>query len=284
MPHLTETVRATNPAAIQIAEYWNPDRPSAILPPPGGLGFDAELGDGLRGLLGQVAAGASAPIDLSAVAGSLIPPPGFADAWRAVQMIENQDLTYAGDDGAARVPMLADGSNRRSWYARSRSRVVTTLLLTAPGIPSLFLGEEFLEDKNWSDDRGVNGLIWWAGLDGPDPSMRDFQRCVTDLIRLRFAEPARRTGGSRVSRAQNFERVIVLHRWIEGEGRDVVVVASLDESRSTVTRSGCRLPASGGRCSIAMSTTIFRIPVLSATADRCRPRSDRWMALVHRPR
>jgi 1,4-alpha-glucan branching enzyme len=232
--HLTETVRATNPAAIQIAEYWNPDRPSAIRPPPGGLGFDAELGDGLRdalrGLLGQAAGGASAGLDFSAVAGSLIPPSGFADAWRAVQFLENQDLTYAGHAGSARVPMLADGSDRRSWYARSRSRVVTSLLLAAPGIPSLFMGEEFLEDKNWSDDRGANGLIWWEGLDGPDPAMRDFQRCVTDLIQLRRTQPALRGGGVRVSRMQNFDRIIVLHRWVEGEGRDVIVVASLDES------------------------------------------------------
>ena len=232
--HLTETVRATNPAAVQIAEYWNPNRPSAVLPPPGGLGFDAELGDGLRdalrGLLGQAAGGESAPIDFSAVAGSLIPPAGFPDAWRVVQFLENQDLTYAGHSGAARVPMLADASDRRSWYARSRSRVVSSLLLAAPGIPSLFMGEEFLEDKNWSDDRGANGLIWWEGLDGPDPSMRDFLRCVTDLIKLRRMQPALRAAGARVSRAQNYDRVIVLHRWVEREGSDVVVVASLDEN------------------------------------------------------
>jgi 1,4-alpha-glucan branching enzyme len=232
--HLTETVRATNPAAIQIAEYWNSDRPSAIAAPPGGLGFDAELGDGLRdalrGLLGQAAGGASAPIDLSAVAGSLVTPSGFGDAWRVVQMLENQDLTYAGHSGAARVPALADSSDTRSWYARSRSRVATSLLLTAPGIPSLFMGEEFLEDKNWSDDRGYNGLIWWEGLTASDPSMRDFQRCFTDLVQLRRSQPALCAGGVRVSRAQNYERVIVLHRWVEQQGHDVVVVASLDES------------------------------------------------------
>jgi 1,4-alpha-glucan branching enzyme len=32
-----------------------------------------------------------------------------------------------------------------------------------------------------------------------------------------------------VSRARSFDRVIVLHRWIEGEGRDVVVIANLAE-------------------------------------------------------
>ena len=156
--------------------------------------------------------------------------PGFPDAWRGVQFLENQDLTYAGHSGAARVPMLADGADRRSWYARSRSRVVTSLLFAAPGIPSLFMGEEFLEDKNWSDDRSANGLIWWDGLDGPDPAMRDFLRCVTDLVQLRRTQPALRAAGARVSRVQNYDRVIVLHRWVEWEGRDVVVVASLDET------------------------------------------------------
>jgi 1,4-alpha-glucan branching enzyme len=45
---------------------------------------------------------------------------------------------------------LADGSNSRSWYGRSR--VANALLLTAPGIPMLFMGQEILEDKYWSDN------------------------------------------------------------------------------------------------------------------------------------
>jgi 1,4-alpha-glucan branching enzyme len=92
------------------------------------------------------------------------------------------------------------------------------------------MGEEFLEDKNWSDDRRAGGLIWWEGLNDPDPAMRDFLRCVTDLVRLRRAQPALRAPGARVSRVQNYDRIIVLHRWVEGEGRDVVVIASLDEA------------------------------------------------------
>ena len=42
-------------------------------------------------------------------------------------------------------------------------------------------------------------------------------------------KPALRGSSARVSRARNFDRVIVLHRWIEGEGRDVVVIATLAE-------------------------------------------------------
>lgn len=231
--HLTDTVRATNPAAIQIAEYWNDDRPSALRPPPQGLGFDAELGDGLRDalrdLLKQASAGASAPLDLSAVAHTLAVPAAIPDGWRLVQCLENQDKTYAPHEDAARVPMLADSSDRRSWYARSRSRLATALLFAAPGIPALFMGEEFLEDKNWNDNRHDGHFIWWEGLNAANPVMRDFLRFLTDLIKVRRSQPALRGSGARVSRADNFDRVIVLHRWIEGEGLDVVVIANLAE-------------------------------------------------------
>jgi 1,4-alpha-glucan branching enzyme len=242
---LTETVRATNPAAIQIAEYWNGDRARAVQPPPGGLGFDAELADGLRdavrGLVQQASFGISAPLDFAAVCDGLLATVG--DSWRLNQCLENHDLTYAGHGGAARVPLLASPQDRRNWYARSRSRAATCLLMTAPGIPTLFMGEEFLEDKNWSDDRAAGGLIWWEGLAGTDSSMRDFLRFCSDLIAVRHAEPALRTGSIRVSRAENFERVLAMHRWIEGEGRDVVVVVSFDELPKHGYRIG--LPSPG---------------------------------------
>jgi 1,4-alpha-glucan branching enzyme len=230
---LTGTVRATNPFAIQIAEYWNPDRASALQAPPQGLGFDAELGDGLRDalrdLLKQLSAGASAALDLSRVANALVVPSTISDGWRLVQCLENQDLTYAPHSDAARAAMLADPADRRSWYARSRSRAVTTLLFAAPGIPALFMGEEFLEDKNWSDNRQVDGLIWWEGLTDANPAMRDFLRFTTDMIALRRSQPALRGNGARVSRANNLDRVMVLHRWIETEGDDVIVIVNLAE-------------------------------------------------------
>jgi len=146
-----------------------------------------------------------------------------------VQCLENQDVTFAPHSDAARVAMLADSSDRTSWYARSRSRTATGLLLAAPGIPALFMGQEFLEDKNWSDNRLVDGLISWEALDGAGSANRDFLKFIADMIRLRRSQPALRGSSARVSRAGNYDRVIVLHRWIEGEGRDVVVIANLAE-------------------------------------------------------
>jgi len=233
---ITSTLRFIHPAAIQIAEYWEWDRALPVTPAPAGLGFDAALGDGLRdavrGLLTQAAGGENAALDLDAVARAFNPLPGYDAAWRIVQCIENHDVTYVGHADAARVAMLADPSDHRSWYARSRSRVSASLLFAAPGITALFMGQEILEDKLWGDDEQDHPghLIWWQGLNS-NRVMADYLRFTQDLVALRRTQPALRGEGVRVSRVNNFDRVIVVHRWVAdgSPGRDVVLVASLDK-------------------------------------------------------
>ena len=232
---MTGTVRFIRPSAIQIAEYWDWDRAFPVTPSPAGLGFDSALGDALRdlvrALLGQAAGGESAQLQLDPVAAAFGLPAGSA-TWRLVQCLENHDLTYFGHDGAARVPMLADPADRQSWYARSRSRAAAALLFAAPGIPALFMGQEILEDQLWCDDeRDHPGhLIAWTGLDA-NPAMADYRRFMRDLIALRRGQPALSAEGVRVSRVNDYDRVIVIHRWIAdgSPGQDVVAVVSFDE-------------------------------------------------------
>jgi 1,4-alpha-glucan branching enzyme len=178
---------------------------------------------------------------LETVAQSLYPS-GFTHAWQAVTCIENHDIVKVGQE--QRVARLADGNDARSWYARSRSRVATALLMTAPGIPQLFMGQEFLEDKQWDCDPKAAGILWWAGLDsGTDRAMVDHLRFTQDLIRLRWRQPALRGDQVRVFHVHNANRIIAFHRWLEGQGRDVIVVASLAED----VRYGYQLgfPAAG---------------------------------------
>lgn len=236
---LTSTVRYAKPQAIQIAEYWSWDRAFPVTGVPDGLGFDSALGDSLRdalrAVLSEAAGGAGSTVHLDRVRDALYPPPAFPAAWKVVHCLENHDVVRWDYEHnrprAPRVPSLADPSNPRSWYARSRSRVTTTLLLTAPGIPMLFMGQEILEDKPWHDDIRFwsQFMIWWDGL-SVDRSMRDFLRFAQDLIQLRRRYPAICGEGIRIPQVHNHDRVIVVHRWLEGEGRDLVVVASLNEA------------------------------------------------------
>jgi 1,4-alpha-glucan branching enzyme len=147
-------------------------------------------------------------------------------------MLENHDLILSSHDWPDRQPRisaLADSSNPRSWYAQSRARAATGLLLTAPGIPMLFMGEEFLEEKFWNDSNDdPNHRIAWDRLAVERP-MQDFRQFIADMITVRRHTPALSYGALNVFHCDDFTRVIAFHRWIENRGMDVVVVVSLSE-------------------------------------------------------
>ena len=228
---ITGTLRYVKPEAIQIAEYWPVNPAVAQSADNGGAGFDAtwqdELRDAVRGAVAQASGGANASVDMGSIAGAL-QSQLLPASWQSVQCVENHDIIKRGE--GQRIPRLADPSNSRSWYARSRSRVAAGLLLTAPGIPMLFMGQEFLEDKQFSDDPNSGNLIWWAGLEGADKAMADHLRFTTDLIRLRWRQPAFCDGSVRTHYVNNVDRVLAFHRWQEGFGNDAIVVGSLCES------------------------------------------------------
>jgi len=251
---LTDTLRTHRPGALQHAEYWPVNPWVAKETSDGGAGFHTTMTDGLRIALRNVLQSASFPGDdalpMTALANQLAPS-GFPNFWRGMQGIENHDLVMQPKDSndhnrMERIPRLADASNPHSWWARSRSRVAMGVVLVLPGIPMLFMGQEFLEDKQWSDDvKGHSELrIYWDGLSATDPAMRDFLRFTRELIQLRWQLPALRSEGFRVVHAHDANRVLAFHRWVPGEGHDVIVVVGL----ANFNRYGYRIgfPSGGG--------------------------------------
>jgi 1,4-alpha-glucan branching enzyme len=235
---LTNTLHYHKPSTVLIAEYWGQQRWKAVAPPVGngGMGFDLGYADGLRdsvrGVLRQVAAGADAHVDIGSLRNGLYRPHNVAEAWRVYNCIENHDLLLDldGDHRYPRIAQLAHWDEPDTWLARGRSRVATGVLLSAPGVPMLFMGQEFLADRWWSDDpHRAELLIPWQRLEGGDRHAADFHRFMRDLIRLRQRHGALRSDPINVYHADNYNRVLAYHRWLSGEGRDVVVVLSLRE-------------------------------------------------------
>lgn len=94
----------------------------------------------------------------------------------------------------------------------------------------LFMGQEFLEDKPWHNDPARTDLfLYWQGVD-EDGAMRDFLRFTRELCWLRRRHPALRGEGLNPYFSHNHDRVLAFQRWVEGVGRDVIVVASLSET------------------------------------------------------
>lgn len=241
---LTATLHARRPETLHHAEYWDVN-PFIVAPLPVGAGFDTTLTDGLRIAIRDVIGSASAPdarpLNMTGLARSLWPE-GFHESWRIVQGPENHDIVYQGRE--PRIARLGDPAHPRSWFARSRARVATGLSLTAPGIPMLFMGQEFLEDKQWADDFVTHAdlLLHWAGLDQGDRQMLDHVRFTRELLHVRRRLAALRGEGLRVAHVHDQNRVLAFHRWVEGEGRDVMVVVHLAD----FTRVGYRLGFPGG--------------------------------------
>ena len=232
---VTGTLRTRKPEAILICEHWPPDA-FTVHPTIEGnaLGFDAVWHDGLRrplrDVIAQAAHGRDAYVEFAPLVGFL-ENNGLPAQWKAVNYVESHDEVDFEHAGAARIACLADPGNRRSWYARSRSRVAAGVLMTGPGIPMLFMGQEFLEDKTWSDNPVAHPgtLIWWDGLERGEPAMKDHLRFMQELIWLRRRQPALRGGTLRILRRGD-DRILAFHRWLEAAGRDVIVAASLNES------------------------------------------------------
>jgi 1,4-alpha-glucan branching enzyme len=234
---LAQKAREVDRRKPHIAEFWLGDRCKSVLRPPDGLGFDANWHDGLRDvmrrIIGQAAGGRSAGVHLEELAATLQHPPrNFPFRWQVVEYLESHDVVdVEHTDRQPRIPRLADATNAHSWYATSRARVAAGVLLTAPGIPLLFMGQEFLEDKFWSDNNAVHPglLLYWEGLE-TNKTMRDYFQFMKELVWLRRRHPALRSEWINVFHAHAENRIMAFHRWIEGVGRDVVVACSVNES------------------------------------------------------
>ncbi|MCF6155912.1 MAG: 1,4-alpha-glucan branching protein [Candidatus Brocadia sp.] len=234
---LAEKAREVDTRRPHISEFWHTDRFKSVLAPPAGLGFDANwhdsLRDVIRAMISQAAGGRNASVRLNDLAAALRNhPSGFPFRWQVVEYLESHDaVDVEHDDRKPRIPALADATNARSWFATSRSRVASGLLMTSPGIPMLFMGQEFLEDKFWTDNDGAHPglLIYWKGLE-TEKTMKDFFQFMKEIVWLRRKHPALRSEAINVFYVHEVDRVIAFHRWIEGRGRDVVVVCSLNES------------------------------------------------------
>jgi 1,4-alpha-glucan branching enzyme len=126
-------------------------------------------------------------------------------------------------NGKARIPQEVNPEDTDGYFARKRSTLAAGLVLTFPGIPMLFEGQEFLEDGWFRDDKALD----WSKL----KTFRGINRLYHDLIHLRRNLYGNTKGLEgpfvNVHHINNQDKVIAFHRWAEGGIKDdVIVVAS----------------------------------------------------------
>ncbi len=123
-------------------------------------------------------------------------------------------------NGRSRVPETIWPGNAGSWYSRKRSTLGAALVMTAPGIPMIFQGQEFLEDG------------YFAAEDRLDWNKATTYGKVTDMYRslIRLRRNLDGTSGglsganTNVFHLNNNAKVLAFHRWQNGGAGDDVVV------------------------------------------------------------
>jgi 1,4-alpha-glucan branching enzyme len=143
------------------------------------------------------------------------------DATQRVIYTESHDEVA---NGRSRVPEEIWPGNASSWFSKKRSTLGAALVMTSPGVPMIFQGQEFLEDGYFDDHDPLD----WNKLN-LFPGIRDLYR---DLIRLRrdwYDNTAGLKGqGVNVHHVNDTDKVLAFHRWDQGgPGDDVVVLVNM---------------------------------------------------------
>jgi len=162
------------------------------------------------------------------------------DAFRRVVYSESHDEVA---NGKARVPQEVNGDDPTGWYAQKRSTLAAALVFTAPGIPMIFQGQEFLQGEWFRDDVPLD----WAQRD----EFKGIVRLYRDLIRARrrTSEAPHTTRGlagqgCTVFHVDDAANVIAFQRWAEhGAGDDVVVLLNFSAETRADVEIG--MPAAG---------------------------------------
>jgi 1,4-alpha-glucan branching enzyme len=236
MAWVNDEIRARQPWKITIAEDLQDD-PALVAPTElGGAGFSAQWDAGfVHPVRAALVAPDDAGRDVEAVAAA-ITGKGRGDALSRVIYTESHDEVA---NGKMRIPEEISPGDAASWWAKKRAALGSALVLTSPGIPMLFQGQELLEDR-WFDD--TVALDWEKAS-----TNRGILRLHRDLVALRRDREGMIRGlrGSHVAilRADQEGKLLVMHRWMDGgPNDDTVVVASFADQALDDVRIGFPAP------------------------------------------
>ncbi len=218
---MTADLRSRQPWKILIAEDMQRDAGVTAPSDSGGLGFHSQWdADFVHPIRRALEAHHDEDRDVYAVAHAVLGHDLGAPHERVIYTESHDEVA----NGRSRVPESIFPGAADSWHARTRAALGLVLTLTSPGLPMLFQGQDFLEDR-WFDDQ--TPLDW-------DKAHRNagFLHLVRQLIALRrnlVGVTLGLTGRhTEVIRVDNDQKVLAYRRWSDGgPGDDTVVLINL---------------------------------------------------------
>ncbi len=214
------------PGKITIAEDLQSSGDVTQQSGPAGLEFNSQwdetMVNTMRGVVTQVN---DSDRDIGSVKGA-IEKKLADDVFTRVIYTEDHDQV-GHPPGQARLPSLIDQNDHESIFAKKRSTLAAAIMLTSPGIPMIFQGQEMLETRAF----GFNTPTPMDFTRAADPKIKGIVQMYRDLIALRRNLAGKTKGltgqNLNVFHLDNGNKTLAYHRWENGgPGDDVVIVAN----------------------------------------------------------
>lgn len=144
------------------------------------------------------------------------------DAFKRVIYSESHDESGNNDALARRI----DPGNPESWFARKRTTLGAAIVLTAPGIPMLWQGQEIFWVEKFTDQIPLD----WSRKDTFNGIFQMYRRLCQ--LRRNWDNNTRGLRGQHINchLVDNLNKVIAFHRWgAGGPGDDVIVIANFSD-------------------------------------------------------
>jgi len=229
LQEMSQLAHKINPSVLMIAEDSSVNDRITQPVSQGGAGFDAQWGLGfphtLRSMLN---------LEDSQYGDSLVKEllHTYTNESRptsaAFQKVIFSDSHDTAANGSVRINEAATPGNAGSVFARQFSLLADAIMLTAPGIPMLLQGAEFMQEGSFNDWQMLNWdkTAQFAGI----------VLAHQHLINLRIDTYKNTTGLTgphiEIFHQDNENKIIGYRRWLDGGIRDdVIVIANFNDQR-----------------------------------------------------
>lgn len=223
LSEITQRAHEINPHALLIAEdcagndYLTKPRES------GGLGFNTQWELGFPHVIREALGlkGEATP-DVDGL-GRLLEHKFNDDAFAKVIFSDSHDTAA---NGSVRLNQAAGFGQGVHVRARQQTLLANTLALTAPGVPMLLQGQEFMQDGSFNDWQ----MLEWEKTEKFAGIVQAHKHLI-DLRRNKYAHTAGLLGQSlSIFHFDSTNRVIGYHRWDQGgPGDDTLIIANFSD-------------------------------------------------------
>ncbi|MER7767002.1 alpha-amylase family glycosyl hydrolase [Kitasatospora sp. NPDC096140] len=207
------------PGRIRIAEDLQ-DEPALTTAAPVGAGFDSQWDAGfVNALRDALTPARDEDRDMRRVCEAVGHRIGGRTFARVIYTESHDDVARTHE--RRRLPEAICPESPRSWFAKKRSTLGAAAVLTAPGIPMIFQGQEYLEDTAFDDRARLD----WATKRERHAGITQLYRDLIELRRNRGNTTAGLRGtGVETYHRNDTDKVIAFRRYPTEHPEDSTVV------------------------------------------------------------